>query len=226
MARNVKRIRRAAGRIRDLDVLESLQASSIGTSEPLAQKIADARSKAEGRFAKTVRKLETDERWKNHTSHLSNSFADHGNTTSDDQRSFESWGRQMLSQSSTTFLDAWPEFQHTSEDDFQALHDFRLDVKRMRYRLELLEAAAKDPSIAKEARARLKTCQRALGKITDEDASIQRIHKWREEDLDLNLDVELETRKAARQDALRALSTSWSPKHHEVMRQTLECLIG
>jgi len=172
--RQLKRIRRAAGEARDLDVLgqrvaEWVEQRPSSPRAALLYRIERYRDRAQApvrkvqkkmlrkHFAARVAKIVKRVQWRETTPEASFAAAAAGCLRSV----------------------AEPFFQAGAEDtaDLAALHCFRITAKHLRYSMEVF-AAAFDPAFRTELYPCFEDVQARLGEIHDHAAALERFHGW------------------------------------------------
>ena len=169
--KQLKKIRRAAGKARDLDVfIETLEKDKTAQNSGALLKIARSyRDEAQedmiaaGRAAKraglrsAVRKFLKDAKKR----HANGSIG------------FAPWARTELRPAVRAFFDAVPPV----EPGLRQLHAFRIQAKNLRYRMEMLESAF--PAAFKNLLLpRVESLQERLGELNDIATRRRRLEKW------------------------------------------------
>jgi CHAD domain-containing protein len=83
------------------------------------------------------------------------------------------WAPQQLASFRSAFLELLPD----DSDDIEALHQFRIRTKALRYAIELL-APAFEPQMRDATYPAVEKLQERLGKITDHIAAIRLFGEW------------------------------------------------
>lgn len=178
MRRKLRRARRAAGAARDLDVLlERFEQADTETHDDRAVLLRLIRSRRQQaqpalvelykhlkrrRFPRRIRRLVSRARWRD--KHLPEPT--YGDTARSSLRALVE----------ETFRDA-PEHSASTE----ALHAFRIQLKRLRYAMELF-AGAFPPELRREIYPQIAHLQQLLGNLNDRAAFIERLETWRTEE--------------------------------------------
>ncbi len=179
--KQLKRVRQAAGDARDLDVLtERLQhACEVEPQDgcaALLDRVATARAAAQPSIAKTHKKLR-----RRKFCHCIDKFVDKVRWRTHDVR------RPTFREAAQTGMRAVAEaFFRAGEanfDDTQALHQFRIAGKQVRYAMEVF-AAAFSPAFRKELYPLVAELQEKLGEINDHATAHERYLAWLNETLD------------------------------------------
>ncbi|MGB6044853.1 MAG: CHAD domain-containing protein [Pirellulales bacterium] len=178
LLKELKVIRQASGRARDLDVLLSELAavaeSDNGTT--LVQQLRQSRSRAQEPISELHRRLiGTGEL----TKLIDETVALVEKQASRSQRKdprFGKWARKRLRRSVKRFFKAEPQDWH----NLAALHRFRIRGKELRYTMELL-AGAFPQELRRQLYPQVEQVQERLGEINDHCAAIARFERWRDE---------------------------------------------
>ncbi len=176
MKKRLRKIRRAAGDARDLDVLiERVRRESSANTEPMLRFLADKRRAAQPNIISLADDLRRDDRFIFKAAQLLSKIA-HRNASDEPPPShyFGEWAPQKLATVRSAFVDLLP----TTDDDIAELHEFRIRAKALRYAIELL-APAFDLQLRKEIYPAVEELQERLGKITDHIAAMNLFAEWR-----------------------------------------------
>lgn len=202
ITRDLKKIRKVAGRMRDLDVLIANTEWKNPESENL-QFLASRRSRAQLKLEKSYQKFIASGRLVENVRQLLESLQTNGSGGT--PTLFETWAKANLNEAGKSFFAAWPTTASEQVDNFVVLHNFRLQVKKLRYQIELLASATRKKH-RKKLNRQLKKMQNSLGEVNDRDIAIQKIHRWmrnaatkRQDELKQQLRHELTARTAAAQ---------------------------
>jgi CHAD domain-containing protein len=154
LRKRIRRIRQAAGRVRDFDVLSKVFLKKDGTwPASLKKKRARAADKLVGLRTRLGRKLKR--RMKKLLDHLSANSHEH-------DQLFDDYARTALRPIVAAFFDG----SHREESDETALHRFRIASKELRYAMELL-AGAFSSAFRDQLYPMLAIVQDKLGEIND-----------------------------------------------------------
>lgn len=164
--KRLKKLRRAAGPARDLDVLlthiRQAAGSVLGASAAMAE-FAEERAAARSKFRKRHRRLRRSNRLRRRLKSLPRRVRPQGEETdAASAHPFFDWSRTQLRQVVQNFFDAAPR----ELSDTCALHRFRITCKRLRYTIELVGSAYL-PELREVAYSKLGTLQAMLGEIND-----------------------------------------------------------
>ena len=173
LRKELKRIRSAAGRARDLDVLGYRMAELAKTKEnrrlrPVVKRIVHCRQSIQSSLVKSVRSA-TGKKFKRRCRKLVEGVRQQH----EGARTFETSARMRI-------RPIIEDFFRSAEGDFSdstALHQFRISGKKLRYCMELL-AAAFDSSFRDELYPTLESIQDELGLIQDHVSAISLLRGW------------------------------------------------
>lgn len=225
VTKRLKKIRRAAGAARDLDVLAERIQRHAGerpdkTWQALLKHVAKQRAAAQPRlqqiYAKQAKKLQ------DLSDHLLDKVRWRGDSSFKKRHepSFEQFAETQLREAVQTFLTAAP----VIPEDVAQLHEIRIEVKRLRYTLELLAAAHPDP-VREAVYPQVAQLQQRLGEVNDHcfeidtysQLSLEVQGKQIEKRLANLLDQEEEALEAARCEAIQW----WTGQPGAELRQQL-----
>ena len=225
LCRHLKRIRKAAGHARDLDVLMSRHGVAAG--DPCAaiflamvtQKRQVAQEPLRSAHESTLATASLSESWED----LRRS-ADERAAPGKSPR-FGRWARRQLRETVRAFFRAEPQ----ELDDMEALHAFRIEGKRLRYAIELLAAVLPDQCRTK-LYPQVEHLQERLGDINDHAVALVRYRSWRDESSDRSerkcLRGLLKTEKKALRRALWRFARWWTPHRSKRLERRLEQLVA
>jgi CHAD domain-containing protein len=218
--KQLKKIRRAAGDARDLDVLaERMRRESEVGDESLLAEIAVRRAKVQpaieeiadhcrrkNSLARTIRKLLQGVRPRGPD-------CDHGRSAP-----FQVWAHERLAELAQAFFAAMP----ADDADTAALHQFRIQAKALRYAVELL-AAGFGPELRDEHYPVIEKLQERLGRINDHAAAAAHFREWSSDDPSRASAFEgLAQQEMQRLDEEeRTFREWWSPERVEALRRGL-----
>ncbi len=210
VVKSLSKIRKAAGRARDLDVL-------IDRTQPLefllrkrkkAQKpivAAHAEYVESGLLRSQIEKL-----------------CDASQTTvAADSRlgtvAFADWAIPIIVTIIEKSLATWP----NSTSDIQRLHDLRIELKHLRYTIELVGSAL-DPNVKSDTYPLLRSVQSVLGNINDHGVAIEKITKWlrklNDEEQIAALGKILESEEARLAEAIESFQNDWASQDSPARR--------
>jgi CHAD domain-containing protein len=173
--KQLRKIRRCAGEARDLDVLsERLQHEPGEKSEPILRFLAEKRLAVQPDIITLADDMRRDDRFIRKAARLFRKLepAEEESEGESPER-FCAWAPRQLE----TFHSAFVELMPKGADDVDALHQFRIRAKALRYAIELL-APAFESELRKEVYPEVEKLQERLGKITDHIAAIRLFAEW------------------------------------------------
>jgi len=169
LKRQLRRIRRAAGEARDLDVMQQRLAESISQCDAaviaLLGEIETRRRRAQRPLRKIHRRMKKrrfGRRWRR----LVRRIRPRGNPA-EARRAFGPWAHAALA---SAVADFFSEAEQLDASSLQAMHRFRIAGKRLRYTIELL-AVALDDSLRRTAYPMVEQLQDHLGDLRDHIAA-------------------------------------------------------
>lgn len=171
--KRLKKIRRAAGAARDLDVLATRLRRDYGDrSAPVVDIIAPQRSEAQPAIIDVAERCRRNDRFVRKLSKLLKGIAmpDKAEALAP---SFRGWAAEQLATSSNAFFSGIPR----DPADTAALHEFRIRGKQLRYTIELV-ASAFDRSLRSKLYPIVEELQERLGKVQDHAAAIAHLCDW------------------------------------------------
>jgi CHAD domain-containing protein len=219
--KRLKKIRRAAGDARDLDVLALRLARNYGEPRvaPVVAMIAKRRAAVQPALVKMAERCRRRDRFVRKTAKL---LA--GIRPPDEHRAppvrFGEWSADRLAETAVEFFAALPD----ESADSAALHQFRIRAKALRYAIELVA-----PAFGAELRNNyypvVEALQERLGKIQDHVTAAARLREWATDAENGELpDVlrELAVEENARlDDELREFWAWWTGARAEELRRGL-----
>jgi CHAD domain-containing protein len=191
MKRRLRRIRRAAGDARDLDVLADRLARDYGElAAPVIELIANERAEVQPAIVRVADRCRTDDRLVRETAKLLHSIRRPRQRDESEPALLRDWARQQFSKVTDRFAAAMPNESSTTAE----LHEFRIRAKALRYAIELV-APAFGPELRRELYPLVEELQERLGSVQDHVAAIDRCRGWM-----------AKTRHATLQETLRELA--------------------
>lgn len=222
MRRDLKQIRRAAGRARDLDVLTERLRRNLGTgASRLLAELAAQRAAAQPAIVEAYRKARAKDQFGRRIERFVRAIHPRGPRRKRlQQASFGPWARQRLTKVARRFFAAAPR----DRTDFAALHNFRIQGKRLRYTIELLDPAL--PSCLRDVHyPTVERLQEHLGTINDTVNSTAALKVWARNTSDTELQAtyrELITLERERgQSAVDAFFAWWTDTRAAQLRVAL-----
>jgi CHAD domain-containing protein len=223
VTRYLRRVRKAAGRARDLDVLIR-RSRSRGTSSAELRPLKRRRKKAQKRITKIHRKLVKSRQLQNQIQRLLRSVPNQlDDKHAQVETSFAEWARDILRTCSDEFFAAWPR----DVNDLEALHAFRIKGKRLRYMIELVASAFPDP-LRSSVYPQIVALQDGLGTVNDHLVASNKLSGWaqRAKGADSErLEAELSEERRALESAIDNFERSWNEATRNRLAQQLGQLI-
>jgi CHAD domain-containing protein len=222
MKKRLRRIRRAVGDARDLDVLSDRLASEYGdAATPVVELVAAARSRAQPAIRKIAERCSHRDRLATKTAELLHGIKFTNPPGSADQSpQFSEWAIVQFSMVADAFNSVVPNRTSTTVE----LHEFRIRAKALRYVIELI-ASAFAADLRKKLYPIVEDLQEHLGAIQDHVAAIERFTLWAGESHNAALSetlrelVEAETRGLT--DSTQNFHTWWSDDRAAQVRDLL-----
>jgi CHAD domain-containing protein len=220
--KRLKKIRRAAGEARDLDVLSVRIAQEYGErAAPIAPIVAEERSKVQSDIVQIAERSRRDDRFVRKTARLIESIEPPEEIQALPNRpSFRDWAGEQLEHVAESFFESIP----ADTSDMAALHQFRIRAKSLRYAMELL-AAAFGPELREVHYPVVEEVQERLGRINDHVTARDRFRTWAAEGkfaAQKDLLCELaEDELALLSDKLRDFRDWWTPSMAEELSHKL-----
>jgi CHAD domain-containing protein len=224
MKKRLRKIRRAAGDARDLDVLAKRLAEDYGEpAAPIVELIAEERAAVQPAIVEIADRCRRDDRFVHQTRKLLDRIRppkidDNSQQPSDE---FGPWTAEQLANLADRFLDAMP----NEESDVATLHQFRIRAKALRYAIELI-APAFAPELRYDLYPVVEELQERLGQVQDHVTARHRFQTWTDKFPDddgrrllLTELVEAETRRTT--DAVREFHAWWNGDRVERVRTLL-----
>lgn len=224
LARKLRRIRRAAGTARDLDVMiQDFEKDGIGEEkQEVLDDLREQRADAQSQLAAVSKQLTRNDRLARRVDKLLRRVALRAKAwSSTAEWRFGGWARMRLRPIVAQFFDSLPPHDASAE----ALHQLRIRGKELRYVMELLAGA-----FPRSFRARLypiaETLQEKLGAINDRASALLHLQQSLETAEDADESAELRTlideESAALEQARREFWAWWTPALQEEMRHRFD----
>jgi CHAD domain-containing protein len=220
--KQLKKIRRAAGEARDLDVLAQRMTQEYGErAASVAPIVAEERSKVQSDIVKIAERSRRNDRFVRKTAKLIASIeAPQEIQALHSPPRFRDWAGEQLERVAESFFESIP----ADTSDMAALHQFRIQAKSLRYAMELL-AAAFGPELSDVHYPIVEQVQERLGRINDHVTARDRFRTWAAEDKfdeQKGLLCELaEDELALLSDKLREFRDWWTPSLAEELSNNL-----
>jgi CHAD domain-containing protein len=175
LRKQLKKVRRAAGEARDLDVLrERIHADHGDRAAKVVELIATKRAAVQPAIVTIAERFRRKEKFLRRTVDLLEAIGDKNPLCQESNNScFRDWAARQLATSTQQFLTALP----SHETDLAALHQFRIRAKALRYSIELMSSAFGNELRETHYRT-IEELQERLGKINDHVAARDRLRDW------------------------------------------------
>lgn len=171
--KRLRRIRKAAGEARDLDVFLGRYHQGKGSGDDFKRflrQVRKRRRKAQRPIVELNEELISSGQFAKHTDRLLSSIARFGEH---ETRSLEPWARSKLAAVYASFIASIPQ----QPDDLEALHRFRVRGKELRYTMEL-SASLFPPEFRTTLYPLVTRLQERLGEINDHATARRRLIVW------------------------------------------------
>lgn len=217
MKKRLKKVRRAAGDARDLDVLAARLGRDYGErAAPIVALVAKERAAVQPAIVAVADGCRRRDRLARKTAKLLD-----GIHAADEDRAegltFRDWAKERLREAADRFFESFPR----EDADVAALHQFRIRGKALRYTMELL-AAAFGASLRDEHYPVVESLQERLGAIQDHVAAGKRLRQWADEPRNNALQTllrELAAEEDARlESAIIEFRSWWTAERAEALR--------
>jgi CHAD domain-containing protein len=190
LKKRLKKIRRAAGAARDLDVLGDRMLRDYGErAQPMLLLVAERRSSVQKAIVDVAEQCRRDDRFVRKTGKLLDGIESRPANGSEVEN-FRSWATLQLAAAAKVFFDRAP----GNGADTAALHQFRIRAKELRYTIELVVAAFGD-DLRNDHYPVVEELQERLGKVQDHVTAIAQLSAWADD-----------SQSAERQEVLRDLA--------------------
>jgi CHAD domain-containing protein len=173
--KQLKRIRRAAGEARDLDVLAARFQNDYGEqAAKVVEHIGAERATVQPEIERIAKRFRRQEKFLRRTADLLEAIECKGkHCPAAASAQFGDWATKQLSAAAEEFLETAPD----AAADIGALHQFRIRAKAMRYSIELLASAFSSELRGTHYRT-VEELQERLGKINDHVTARERLRDW------------------------------------------------
>jgi CHAD domain-containing protein len=173
LKKRLKRVRRAAGDARDLDVIGKRLARRYGDgARPVVALINEKRTAAQSAILDASEKCRRNDEYVRKLARLIDRIEKPVGDTSEPTR-FRDWAAAQLAAAAAPFFTTLPR----NDSDPAALHEFRIRAKELRYTIELV-ASAFAPELRSEAYPVVEELQERLGQIQDHVAASSMLSDW------------------------------------------------
>jgi CHAD domain-containing protein len=171
MKKRLRKIRRAVGDARDLDVLSERLAREYGdAAAPVIDLVAATRTAVQPAIRRVAERCSHHDRLATKTARLLHQIKF---TNSHEPADFREWASTQFAKVADEFVAAMPNASSTTVE----LHQFRIHGKALRYLIELV-ASALGGDLRKKLYPIVEDLQEHLGAIQDHVAAIDRCNSW------------------------------------------------
>lgn len=222
--KTLRKIRRAAGQARDMDVLaQSHHADAEKGADAFLVEVRERRQAAQQPIVSIHRKLQRKHRLRRHVEDL---LAKSDNPTSGSEHvAFADWAKERLRKTLKRFFKASP----SDLRDLDGLHRFRIRGKELRYEMELL-ALAFPIQFRNEIYPVVEELQERLGQIHDSAVARERFGRWTSETRNETVAIRVHKRLDAEHDRLKELTNDfaswWTPDCEARLRAQFDRLLA
>jgi len=218
--KQLRKIRRAAGAARDLDVLAERHSEDVGRgADAFRADLQQLRRAAQEPIVKLYRKLRRNGRLDRQVESILTGASSHVADIP-----FGEWARRRLRRSLQRFCKASP----ADTRDLDSLHRFRIRGKELRYAIELLSAAF-PRELRQQFYPTVEQLQEQLGTIHDHAVAADRLQQWARATQDKHrarrLRAVLADERRRIDEAISEFSASWSEQTVRQFRVGLEELL-
>lgn len=226
LRKQLKEIRRSAGMARDFDVLFERWKKLAGeTPDPawqgLLARLQVERERAQPPLVAVARKME-----RKRLSHLVSQVVhklDENAEQAEEEPHFVDFARQRLSEDACRFFAASP----SAEASDEALHQFRIEGKKLRYAMELF-AAAFGREFRKDIYPQIEQLQEVLGEHNDHATAQIQLMEWIRNTSDTTQRIRLEQLFSQEKENLKEsrarFEAWWTPEKLRELRRLFESL--
>jgi CHAD domain-containing protein len=220
LKKRLKKIRRAAGDARDLDVLGARLIQEYGErAAAVAEVVASRRANVQTAIVEVAESCRHGDRLVRKVSKLLAGIESQSGDEPTKQR-FAEWAELQLAESSRSFFDALP----GESSDTTALHEFRIRGKELRYTIELVVAAF-GPDLRDEQYPVVEKLQERLGDVQDHVTAIAKLCEWANDGGSSELQAALrdlaEDERESLIDAVSDFQNWWNQERVEALRTGL-----
>ncbi|MCI0332031.1 MAG: CHAD domain-containing protein [Planctomycetes bacterium] len=217
LKKRLKKVRRAAGDARDLDVLAERLARDYGErAAPVVAMIVERRKAVQPAIVAIAQRCRRGDRFVRKTGKLLAKI-EAPRRENCQPVTFRGWAVERLSASAERFFAALPD----ESADTAALHQFRIRAKALRYTIELV-AAAFGAELRNEQYPIVEELQERLGTVQDHVTAIARLSDWvdaTDDDEQKTLLFELADEERSRlADAVIDFRQWWTGERVDVLR--------
>jgi len=219
MKKWLRKLRRAAGDIRDCDIhLERLKHEEAAIPKRVVRELTRERRQARRKLKRLRRRLQSDSRLEKLIERLLEKIGWPKRHSSRDAPTFSAFCRQQLQPLADEFF----KLADSNLRDTKTLHAVRIAGKRLRYALELAPAAL-PPLAHQQLSAALNEVQDRLGEVCDQLAAIDHLQECLERISKKKhrrcLEKLLQSEQRRNTRLLAKLLRGWPERHRELRRQ-------
>jgi CHAD domain-containing protein len=222
MKKRLRKIRRAVGYARDLDVLSDRLTREYGDAvAPVIELVAATRTAVQPAIRRVAERCSHNDRLATKTAKLLHQIKfTQAHEPTDQGTDFREWASPQFSKVANEFVAALPQPSFTTVE----LHQFRIRTKALRYVIELV-ASALGEDLRKKLYPIVEDLQEHLGAIQDHVAAIDRCNTWsaepRNEVLTETLRELIEAERRGLADSINKFRAWWSEDRAMRVRELL-----
>jgi CHAD domain-containing protein len=220
LEKRLKKIRRAAGDARDMDVLGARLERDYGErARPVLEIVAARRASVQSAIERVAERSRRKDRLVRKTSKLLAGVHERPRSEAP-SASFREWATVQLANVTKSFFDGLP----VDDSDTTALHQFRIRGKKLRYTIELVVSAF-GRELRKECYPVVEELQEHLGSVQDHVTAVSRLCEWADDSKKPELQVVL--RELAEEERERLIDSVgdfqnwWTKERAESLRAGL-----
>jgi CHAD domain-containing protein len=185
--KKLKKVRRAAGEARDLDVLaQRLEREYAERAANVLERIAKQRAVVQSKIVRVAEQFRRGDRFVRKTAKLLDGIERSEENRDPSDVYFRKWAAEQLATGAERFFASVPD----EAADMSTLHQFRIRAKELRYSIELL-APAFGPELRDTHYRMIEELQERLGTINDYATARDQLRCWAAETSDASLRQEL-----------------------------------
>lgn len=239
LKKRLRKIRRAAGDARDLDVLAERLRRELGDrAGGLLNEISRRRTAAQPEIVAVAESCGRQDRFQRKVHKLLGGIGPRDKCAKKEETapSFRQWARERLADVADRFFAAMPtsatsassaeptSAESGSGSDTSALHQFRIRSKALRYAVELLSPAF-EPELRGEYYPVIEQVQERLGQINDHVTGAARLREWcsgvPDADSQDLLEALVQQEQVRLAEAIAEFHQWWTPERAEALRNGL-----
>ena len=223
MKKQLRKIRRAAGDARDLDVLtERLRRDSVTSAGQIVHCLAAKRTALQPAIVTLAEDLRREDLFVRKAGRLVHKVAPaDADGKSASPETLSDWAPPTFAKIACRFVDQMPE--EVSDVGIPSLHEFRIRAKALRYAIELL-APAFGSQMREELYPAIEELQEQLGAITDHTAALKLLDECRSQGSDPLKSAAHELHQIEKQQQCEDLQNFqhwWSSERGESLKRAL-----